>query len=219
MEYDSVVSSSSEDQWYCNFIYDPHPDEDKFGASINRIGDSCSNGKTFNKLTGQCEVQTSDSTCPSNMAGNPINFISSYKIEKEQDLPLNTNKNNINNLNFSKYYSSVDGLWKHSYSSRLRFEPDVIILIHADGQLSYFDKKEEFYNARPPENGKLTYSSDYWTYESTDNVVSNYDMLGNLAKIQKPGLTLSVSYTDKNIVITDQFENSLHVIEDLKNNR
>jgi YD repeat-containing protein len=216
MDYDSAVTSSSDDQWYCYFMYDPHPDEDKFGFSINRYGDSCTNDKVFNKLTGQCEIQSIDSTCPSNIAGNPIDLISGYKIQSEQDLPTRYKDNNIVAIKLARYYSSANGLWTHSYSSRLQFEPDVVRLIHADGKRSYFDKTDDIYTARPPAKGKLRKSDNNWIYDSGDNFRYEFDILGNLSKLQKHGSTLSISYADKKISVKDDFENSLHIVEDEK---
>ena len=216
MDYDSAVASPSDDQWHCFFIYDPHPDEDKFGFSINRYGDSCANDKVFNKLTGQCEIQSIDSTCPSNMAGNPIDFISGNKIQSEQDLPARYKDNNIDAIKLVRYYSSANGLWTHSYSSRLQFEPGVVRLIHADGKKSYFDKTDDTYTARLPAIGKLIKNDNNWIYDSGDNFRYEFDIFGNLSKMQNHGSTLHISYADKKITVKDDFENSLYIVEDEK---
>ncbi|MHC8369371.1 DUF6531 domain-containing protein [Pseudomonas sp. MDT1-85] len=105
--------------------------EDNLYISIHRYGNSCTNDKIFNKLTRQCETQSIDTTCPLNTAGNPINFVTGYKIQSEQDLPALAKSPNTHKLKLSKYYSSADGIWSHSYSARLRFESDSVTLIHA----------------------------------------------------------------------------------------
>jgi hypothetical protein len=75
-------------KWLCKIDYEPveiaeedgGPDPGTFTAEILLIGDSCEDNQSFNKPTGMCEVESIDISCPSNIAGNPIDFLTGHKI-------------------------------------------------------------------------------------------------------------------------------------------
>ncbi|MHC8397766.1 DUF6531 domain-containing protein [Pseudomonas sp. LB3P93] len=214
-EYGATEPTQSENQWTCNFIYGPDLEEDTFGLSIYRHGDSCANNKIFDKLSGQCESESISNTCPLNTVGNPINFVTGYKTQSEQDFPVSGNQHK-SKLHFTKQYNSSNGIWTHSYSSRLLIEPGLITLIHTNGDRSYFDKKENNYVGRYPEIGKLIAGSNLWIYMAVDNSLSEFDTYGKLSKIQKTDATLKITYTDKFTTVTDQFGNTLQFTDDSK---
>ena len=215
-EYYSATPTPREDQWTCNFLYGPDPNEDIMALSIHRYGNSCAQNKSFNSLDGQCETQGTDKNfCISPTAGNPINFTTGYKLQTEQDLPPSTAAAK-NKLKFIKYYSSVNGLWTHSYSDRILNDGKTITLVHANGERSFFDKKSETYVARNPEAGSISNISNTWVYLSADNSILSFDSTGRLLEFKNHETKYSITYTDKHLKITNAHGDTMEVFEDTK---
>ncbi len=222
-EYDKIwnytppVASEYKNTWYCHMIFGPDPLNDSYGAvSIVRLGNTCTNDRKFNESSGQCELQGIDNSCPSSIAGNPINFATGYKTQAEKDLSVSTINLSASPLEFSKFYRSIDGVWTHSYSSRLSIENHLVTLIHNDGNRSSFEKQGEDYVPKSPETGKLTHLSSRWSYQSPDNHLLEFDESGKLIKLQKSGATQNITYSDKFATVTDAFGATLQFTEDAK---
>lgn len=215
--YTSAVATEDNHIWHCHMIFGDDPLNDSYGAvSIIREGNTCTNDRQFNKSSGQCESQGIDSSCPSSIAGNPINFATGYKIQTENDFSVSTINPSTNQLEFSKFYRSVDGLWTHSYSSRLSFEENLITLIHHDGNRSFFEKHGASYEPRPPETGRLINLSNGWSYHAPDNRSLEFDESGNLIKFIKAGNTQNITYSDKSVTVTNAYGTTLKFTEDTK---
>ncbi|VVP87034.1 RHS repeat protein [Pseudomonas fluorescens] len=215
-EYYTATPTSSENQWTCNLIYGPDPNEDNLALSIHRYGDSCERNTLFNPLSGQCENQSTDEIfCISQTVGNPINFLTGYKIQIEQDLPLSTTAAK-NKLKFIKYYSSVNGLWTHSYSDRTITNGKTITLVHSNGERSLFDKESGSYVARHPRAGSISKISNTWVYLAADNSTLSFDSTGRLLEFKNHETKYSITYTDKHLKITNAHGDTLEVFEDTK---
>lgn len=213
--YTPAVATEDDHLWHCHMIYGKDPLNDSYGAvSIIRSGDACSENQKFNKTSDQCETQGVDSGCPLSLAGNPINFATGYKIQTENDYSTVHAHPSANPLDFSRFYRSVDGVWRHSYSSRLSLEENLITLIHLDGSRSFFEKNGTSYEARPPETGALVYQSDRWSYHARNNRSLEFDSNGRLIALIKSDSTLSITYLDNIATVTDGFGNTLKFTED-----
>lgn len=215
-EYSTATPTPFENQWTCNLLYGPDPDEDTIPISIHRYGNSCAQNKMFNSLNGQCETQGTDKNiCISQTVGNPINFTTGYKTQSEQDFPPSTTAAK-NKLSFTKHYNSANGLWTHSYSDRIFIDDKKITLAHANGERSFFDKKEVNYVARHPATGTISKNSNIWIFLSDDNSMTKFDSTGTLLEFENRDMKHSITYTDNYIKITDGAGNTLELTEDTK---
>ncbi|MBT2338425.1 MULTISPECIES: DUF6531 domain-containing protein [Pseudomonas] len=203
--------------WNCHMIFGDDPLDDSYGVvSIARNGDTCITDQRFNRTSGQCESQGVDHSCPATTAGNPINFATGYKIQSESDYSATRKKPNADHLEFSKFYRSTDGLWSHSYSSRLIFEEDAATFISHDGNQFSFEKNGDLYEAKLPEAGRLMALSNGWSYHAPDNRILEFDSDGKLRGIAKHDHILRISHSNKASTVTDGFGNSLEFTEDTK---
>ncbi|WP_434647595.1 RHS repeat domain-containing protein [Pseudomonas sp. D1-2] len=213
--YTPAAATEDDHIWHCHMIYGKDPLNDSYGAgSIFRSGNTCVESQQFNKTSGQCETQGVDSGCPLSLAGNPINFATGYKIQKENDYSSVHSHPSANPLHFSRFYRSIDGVWRHSYSSRLSLEKNLITLVHHDGSRSFFDKKGASYEARPPETGRLVYQSDRWNYQAHDDRSLEFDSSGRLIALIKSGRALNIGYLSNVATVTDSSGNTLQFTED-----
>jgi hypothetical protein len=215
--YTSPVATEYESTWNCHMIFGRDPIDDSYGTvSIVRLGKACTDDRIFNKSSGQCEHQGIDNSCPSSIAGNPINFVTGYKLQAEKDFSVLTINSNANPLEFSRFYRSVEGLWTHSYSSRLSVEENLVALIHNDGSRSFFEKQGASYEPKSPETGKLVNQSNRWSYQSPNNRLLEFDEDGRLIKLLKSGNALNITYADKFVTVTDAFGATVEFTEDTK---
>ncbi|MGY2224946.1 RHS repeat domain-containing protein [Pseudomonas gingeri] len=106
-------------------------DQDANLYYVYRYGDSCGPD-----ATADCDTQPQKGSPPVlSCVGNPINIAIGNKYEAEDDYV----SPDQSSRGFSRYYNSVDGLWRHTYSTYLRFSPDKWALIAADGRELYFN--------------------------------------------------------------------------------
>lgn len=215
-EYYTATPTANENQWTCNLLSGPDPDEDTIALSIYRYGSSCERNKLFNLLSGQCESQDTDKNfCISQTVGNPINFTTGYKHQIEQDLPPSTFATK-NKLKFVRYYSSINGLWTHSYSDRMFINGNTVTLVRANGERSFFDKKSESYVARNQGTGSITNVSNIWIYLSADSNTLSFDSAGRLLEFKDLETRYSITYTGTHLKITNAYGDTLEVFEDIK---
>jgi|SRR3989344_856548 len=214
--YTSPTKREGNNYWDCEMIFGNDPDDTYGGVSIDREGSYCINDRTFNDLSGQCEMQGVSDICPSSIAGNPINFATGYKIQREEDFAFSQMQRSANPIEFSKFYSSVDGLWTHSYSAKLTFEKNSITLINHDRNQSTFEIRGELYEGKTPGAGTLTKVDNQWSYRSNDGRTLEFDDSGKLLSITKEGQLLRIINSDQFITIIDSLGNWLRFTEDQK---
>lgn len=200
--------------WICPVQNDPKDATDQDLYFVERKGSSCPPEKEFNNLTGQCEAQAINNSCPSSITGNPIDFLTGYKIQSETDFaPRNPQSNQIE---FSRFYNSANGLWIHNYSSRIIIESNLTTLIQTDGKKLIFEKTGDTYTPKQPEFGVLTKHQNNWSYHSPENFIYEFDNFGRLSKIIKQGISQLISHTEDEIVIIDAHGTSIRISEDNK---
>ena len=123
----------------------------------------CAGATTYDPFAHQCVYATQNGKpenhiCPEPTVGNPINLLSTNKIEQEFDL----RKTVSNGLEFYRTYNSTDGIWRHNFAARLEFYSDHISVVQSDGRGSFFQRNTPYSPLSTTETGKLTKIQDGW---------------------------------------------------------
>ena len=141
-------------------------------------------------------------SCPSSQDGNPIDFSSGNKFQVEHDFKGS-------NLKFTRTYNSLDGLWRHSYSTRLRISSPYVALVLEDGREVVFYKPGDTPFAPTGEFGVLAHNGGQWAYTSKDKEVFHFDSAGLLTRIDKPYGYTQLSRVGARIDVVDNFGGQL----------
>ncbi len=203
--------------WSCSARGGPDDDFwDTWGTlAIVRQGDSCSDGKEFNKINGQCEFISSYEICPSTMTGNPIDFSTGYKIQIETDLDFNQSSQHLNAVKFQRFYNSKDGYWRHSYSQSLHNDATGTIISMPDGSRYSFKDRNSTYEPVEPLAGSLLKTAEGWTYLSPRNQYRYmFNAAGKISEISSKGIAQKISYIEDKIHVTDNYGNEIIFTED-----
>ena len=182
-----------------------------------RFGLSCDGQYTYNVATGICESPTEpqeskEKGVPPPLAciANPINLTSGNKFQEEIDLAKSTST-----PHFSRYYNSSDGLWSHSYATRLALGEKNITLIRHDGYQSSFSLNGIIIEPEANELGKLTRESSTWAYTSPYNETLIFDLTGRLIKKTLPsGIVHNIYYPNNSIIVTSSLGGTLSFQQD-----
>ncbi|CAD0313267.1 RHS repeat protein [Xanthomonas hortorum pv. cynarae] len=198
--------------WQCPAGFDPNPNN--FMTCIRRPIDPGKNN--------ECDASTSGSCT----AGNPVNFFTGAKLQKDIDFSAPATK-----LQFVRFYTSGNiGLdagsplgieWRHSYMRSIRANltsgSKTVLLTRPSGN-SYLFKNEG--------SGKWHAESDVryaleevredgalvnWHVHAPDQTIEEFDAAGNLQKIDYPdGDFVTLRYTEGKIsAVTDATGRSL----------
>ncbi|MEQ4203115.1 MULTISPECIES: DUF6531 domain-containing protein [Pseudomonas syringae group] len=180
---------------------------------------SCDSGATLNYTTAQCSfnsqkgVENDPLFCkrPSLQVGNPINAANGNKFQYEEDFKLGV----ADSIVVGRYYNSIDGLWRHSFSDALNVGKDFVVLIHADGRESMFKAVDGKY-VSTTDLGVLLLNEAGWTYTSTDGSVMDFSVEGDLVrKISKHGAAQNIARDKYNLQITNSVGQSVKISEDI----
>jgi YD repeat-containing protein len=240
------LSRESANSWICMAYFLPWGPGRLFGLTfVERGGDSCPAGSTYNTatydcdfpaclagqiknpLTNQCEdLCTSKAgttkctigqgkgdpgTCPSSLAGDPINISNGNSIQTEVDSPSRS----LSTLHFTRTYNSLDGLWRHNHSSYLRLAESNISLVMSDGRESFFTLSGSTITASPTEVGHLTKTGDTWLYTAKNNDSYSFDATGRLTRWgNAAGNEHLLTYSNGAVTVTDNLGQSLSFTED-----
>ncbi|MBU3057446.1 DUF6531 domain-containing protein, partial [Pseudomonas indica] len=192
------------------------------------IGSSCPTNSTFNTVLGVCEpggINNDGSKGPPNIpgdnapppcTGNPINSAIGNKYQPETD--YSQQAQGSLGLSFTRVYNSLDGQWRHSYSTQLGITSTLLVLIHADGRQALFARSGSVTTPEVPEKGTLKLESSGWVYTSPTNEKLLFNSSGRLTRRQWPsGYFQALTYSGTNsrtITITDSLGQALTVTED-----
>jgi len=183
--------------------------------NIVRYGASCPAGSAVNPTTGGCDKDEQKGTPQENICstvGNPINFAIGNKIQSEADYsPVGSSI-----LSFFRTYNSLDGLWRHNFSTYLRFAgTEYASLVRHDGRESFFTISGTTITPTSSDLGVLTKVGTGWQYVSADNEQFTFDIAGKLTHWSNTqGRSYQLAYVSNEITVTDNFGNSLSVTED-----
>ena len=148
---------------------------------------------------------------PSSAKGNPINIAIGNKFQQVVDFSLNGNFPLI----FSRFYNSVDGNWRHSYSTHLKINSNKATLVFSDGKESVFTLSGTTATANTSELGVLKKENNQWVYYATNRIKYAFNDNGRLAQLTNPqGSTQTLSYQDKQITVQGEQGQQLILTED-----
>ncbi|MEE4149974.1 DUF6531 domain-containing protein [Pseudomonas viridiflava] len=188
----------------------------KFGSAVLTTID-CPSGLIPSSDFSSCETGSmkgaaNDSVCtsPSTFAGNPINFTYGNKFQNEIDLKSNT-------LQVSRFYNSLDGLWRHSFSTHLFFSDRSAVMVAADGGETYFSFGDDGH-AMGSNAGQLVRRSDSWIYNGASREVLLFSLSGDLIEVRYIGgevYKLSYSQVDagRRITVHNSYGESVILVE------
>jgi RHS repeat-associated protein len=216
------------------------------GGSAYRQGDTCTEPAVLNSETGACEASEFENcsntirkiagaeqetygvtacvaleqkgppeSCPSSFGGNPINFAIGNKFQQDSDYEVYGNSL----LDFARSYNSLDGLWRHSYSTHLRIAEDgqSIALVMGHGRESFFTVSGNNVSPSSADIGVLSKTANGWQFLSGDNEHFTFDSTGRLSSWgDASGNTQQLVYSGSQISVTDHLGKSLTFTEDDK---
>ncbi|MFZ3183913.1 MAG: DUF6531 domain-containing protein, partial [Pseudomonas sp.] len=188
------------------------------GQQVARRGDTCPPNTQINPTNGECANDPGKGdpgTCPSSLAGDPINTSNGNSFQTEVDHP----KAGVSTLNFTRVYNSLDGLWRHNHSIYLRLAGTKVALIMADGRESFFTVSSATtpatVTASPTELGRLTKAADTWRYTAKNNDTYSFDATGRLTRwTNAAGAEHLLSYASGSVTVTDKLGQTLSFTED-----
>jgi YD repeat-containing protein len=211
----------SQSRYFCRISYDWY--NERLGQyvriklspyTINRHGNACPMTSQINPTTGPCNNDEQKGPPQENAcAGNPINFAIGNKFQTESDYSASSNSL----LSFSRNYNSLDGLWRHSFSSYLRFAgTQHVSVVMRHGRESFFIVSGETATPTSADLGMLSkVGTTGWQYVSMDNERFTFDTAGKLTQLSNAhGAVHQLTYGGNQVTVTDNLGNSLSFTED-----
>ena len=148
---------------------------------------------------------------PSKKQSNPINVAIGNKYQQETDF----RGAGTFPLLFSRQYNSLDGYWRHNYSTRLKISSSVITLVQADGRESTFNLSGGVATPEPTELGRLVQDGSGWLYSARTEERFQFDSLGRLLQwTNRNGQQHHLAYSGGSVTVTDDFGHSLSFTQD-----
>jgi YD repeat-containing protein len=197
--------------FYCH-IFRPS-DGYLFHITAYRKGDACSFLTQYNRTIGSCANDEQKGPPEQACAGNPINFAIGNKSQAEADYLASSSSA----LSFTRTYNSLDGLWRHSFSTYLRFAGTqyVSVVMH-HGRESFFTISGTTVTPTSADLGVLSkVGTTGWQYVSTDNERFIFDSAGKLTRWSNAhGAVHQFAYAGSQVTVTDNLGNSLSFTED-----
>jgi YD repeat-containing protein len=172
----------------------------------------CPLPSVFNQSTGNCGNEEQKGSPPAySCAGNPINIAIGNKFQVENDFKSASDSN----LTFTRYYNSLDGAWRHNYSTFIRFAVGKLSLVRADGRETFFTVDGNTVTPDPTETGILSTSANTSTYTSDTNEQFIFDSTGRLiTQIDAVGRTQQLTYVNGTVTVTSDTGQTLSYTED-----
>ncbi|WP_141230196.1 DUF6531 domain-containing protein [Pseudomonas sp. Irchel 3A5] len=187
------------------------PSNGKFHVA-NYYINKCESKSRYNVSTAECgNDEQKGAPPPESCIGNPINFAIGNKFQSEVDYRSLA----PSGLGFSRSYNSLDGIWRHSYSTYLRFAIGKLSLVHADGRESFFTVAGDTATAYPTELGRLSKTAQGWLYEAVNNEQFSFDSTGKLTSwTDAQGGHQRLAYAGGLVTVTSSTGQTLSFTED-----
>ena len=153
---------------------------------------------------------TSSCTETNSLAGNPINFATGNKLQIETDLGQIKNSD----LEITRHFNSVDGLWRHNYSKELHIGNAILVLTDNDGAESYFKITGEL---ATPINGYerfLKKDNNTWTLYNNDNSSDTFNNAGRVSAHRSANFSYDITYSNDFIEVSDKSGFKIAITED-----
>jgi YD repeat-containing protein len=153
---------------------------------------------------------------PSSFIADPINIAVGNSFQHEVDI----SGSGAYPLAFIRYYNSVDGIWRHNYSSSVKSSklyPDTLELTLADGRVVYFFEDNGVITASATELGTLKRIGTGYQYTSPFHEVLDFDDDGYLTRMtSNGGIVRTLSRHTNKVFVTDNLGYALWITEDAK---
>ncbi|WP_431686587.1 DUF6531 domain-containing protein [Hahella sp. NBU794] len=148
---------------------------------------------------------------PSCKTGNPIDISTGNKYQEENDIYFSQE------LNFTRYYNSLDLRWRHSYSAKLIDSWTKIYVIEDSGRKSEFiyDQEKSAYIPITHLSTELYRgtANDDWRFVNEEGKEYSFDKLGALQEIIYPNkkkITITRDPT-QSFIAKDEYGNQIKV--------
>lgn len=180
-----------------------HPDKDNMISNDKNIGN---------------QIDLPSCNLPLSFVGNPINIITGNKYQSEIDIY----KSGVFPLLFERIYNSMNGIWRHNYSTNIESIVDtdnssikMITLMTADGRAIRFYDESGIIKPSPTELGALKRTSNGYEYTSPFHEISDFDSAGRLIRtVSSSGLVHNIKHvSDTELIVSDTFGHSLTITE------
>lgn len=194
-----------------------------YNTRISSNGDKYPANKTYNPQSGIWESQnefairkevnpskavSGCNSSDSKYVGNPVNVSSGIKLQVEPDIK----PSRPGEINFSRFYNSLNGLWTYSYSDHLVLDAKGIALVRADGKVSLFSRDGNVATPELSEFGTLVFQNPNWIYTASDTTKLTFDITGRLLSLTPPNApTVTITYTADATNASDVYGNSLSI--------
>ncbi|MDH0336617.1 DUF6531 domain-containing protein [Metapseudomonas otitidis] len=208
-------------------VYDNQTGECKAPGSVN-VGQICQERNDLSasdpllvQVDGSCKKlsrspmnkgtpHSSSCTGPNSLAGNPINFSTGNKLQIETDLSQIKNSD----LEITRRFNSIDGLWRHNYSKELRTVNTILILTDNDGAESYFRIAGELATPIHGYGRILKQENDAWTLYNSDNSSDTFNSAGRVSAHRSANLSYDITYSNEVIEVTEKSGFKITITED-----
>ena len=209
----------------CTYQLTNYPETSPWRAGM-KLANGCSGGDAVygtaqcsgeyklvdNKCVRHNNQKGPSNFCPNSSAGNPINFSTGNKFQAESDY----RDNKSTSLKFTRYYNSLDGLWRHTYSTHLQIDTQSSVLIMPHGRELFFSVDDSLVTPLSTDRGSLSKNSTGWIFVSADNERFTFDLTGKLTHWSNTqGQSYQLAYSGNQITVTDNIGNNLTLTEDV----
>ncbi len=215
------------DSCQTNSSYNPLSGECEAPESIN-VGQICQERSDLSdsdpllvQIDGSCKKlshspinkgipHANSCTGPKSLAGNPINFATGNKLQIETDL----GQTKHSDLEITRQFNSIDGLWRHNYSKELHIGNTILALTDNDGAESYFKIAGEL---ATPINGYerfLKKNNDTWTLYNNDNSSDTFNSAGRVSAHRSANFSYDITYSNDLIEVSDKSGFKIIITED-----
>lgn len=148
-------------------------------------------------------------SCP--VKGDPINFSVGNSFQLERDYQSGGQAP----LELTRFYNSIDGTWRHNYSSYLRVGENFSVLVLNDGREIYFNVSGSIATTDSIRVGTLIKEGSSWVYTAPDSTRSTFDSQGKLIRLDLPSGTYeTISYSSSTLTVRSSAGPILTVTED-----
>ncbi|MWK59251.1 hypothetical protein GO594_24965, partial [Pseudomonas otitidis] len=193
--------------------------EPAVGSLCQDQGGAPANNPLLKQVDGSCKPLSQSpsqkgfepaQSCNVNV-GNPISVDSGNKFQVETDL----SGNHDSPIELKRFYNSIDGLWRHSFSASLSAGTKFAILTLPDGKEIYFQVTDGEAQVTRSGAGSLTRSNGIWEYTALDNRRFGFDGQGRLSYLVLPtGRQIKLSHKESSIILEDETGRSVELVED-----
>ncbi|RMV35740.1 YD repeat protein, partial [Pseudomonas syringae pv. papulans] len=156
-------------------------------------------------------IEIASCSNPSSGVGNPLNAANGNKYQEEIDFK----SGGANPIIIGRSYNSLDGIWRHNFSTSLYFGSKTVVLVSADGRESIFLTDGLEYRSST-DSGILIAQADGWLYRSSANIEMYFTSKGCLSSVTAlNGDKYTLTYLDQNADRVIAIDNGVGVMVEL----